>query len=197
MNCSECGDTMSASDRICPRCGARRPMSELTRDAGGPENALTRDLDQIMSESMLVRTDATADLMDDLENNESRLVAPDQIESMLDRNADIPTFEQLQNCLDRGDSAALVFEGIELSKLLEVGVDVSDVIRKGFLFIKKNMLNEAVEWWTLQRNRLDRQDTGAHLLLLVMEMLTHMWQGNTDCASRIRSEVRRHPAFKK
>lgn len=196
MNCNECGHAVQPADRLCPNCGARRPISALTRDSGTPDNALQRDLDRVMSESRLVRSDAAADLMDDLDNNEARLVGPDQIESMLDRNTDVPTFDQLQACLEAGDSSALVFEGIQLSKLLEEGIDIQDVIRKGFLFIRKNMMNEAAEWWTLQRSRLDRKDSGAHLLLLVLEMLTHLWTGDTQRAAQIRSEVRHHPAFK-
>ena len=46
-----------------------------------------------------------------------------------------------------------------------------ELLRKGMIFLRNGRYHEAIEWWTLHRQRLGAKNS-VDLLLLIMEMLT-------------------------
>jgi hypothetical protein len=197
MRCRKCDQSVSASDAVCPACGCPVNAGRLS---AGIESGLARgareDLERVRAEALLARQDSAAALTRDLCELSSGAPSPSEIDGMLDRweGAGLPSLTDLEQLVASGGSGTLAIEGVALGELLEHGVDGRELLRKGMVFLRNGRHREALEWWTLNRQRLEDQNA-VDLLLLIMEMLTWMLMGDYKRAADVRQQVRLHPCF--
>lgn len=198
MHCRKCHQSVSSRDKLCPGCGYPLGVGQLSAASADEMAKSARgDLERAKSDAMLAQQDAAAELTRDLELAASAPLSPAEIDGALDKldGQQIPSMDQLEQFLSAGEGTELTLEGVRLSDLLEEGVDAREILRKGMIFLRNRRYGESVQWWSLQRERLDRPDGRTALLLLIMEMLTHVLAGDLDQAARLRGQVRSHPSF--
>jgi hypothetical protein len=163
---------------------------------GGLERAVRDDLDALRAERRLAHQDAAADLARDLEQGLSAPLALSEFSDAIDRLAGpaLPTFAELEGLLASPESASgLSMDGNLLADLLAGRPQARLILKNGLLFVKNRRYSEAIEWWSLHRRDLDPRTDSLHLLLLILESLTHLWSGDAERASEVRARVRAHP----
>ena len=69
------------------------------------------------------------------------------------------------------------------------------VLKRGLVFVKSGKYTEAIEWWTLQRQRLDASRARSQLLYLLMEAFTCSLARDAEGARDARRQIREHPLY--
>lgn len=198
-NCRQCNQPVSPSDVVCSSCGCSVNLGRL---AGPEDDNITRgareSLALVRADALLDRQDSSASLTRDLCDLSSSALAPAEIDGMLDRleGDALPSLGDLERLIVSGGDNQFAIEGIALSEILDHGVDARDLLRKGMLFLRNGRHREALEWWTLNRRRLESQNA-VDLLLLIMELLTCTMMKDSARAGQIRQEIRLHPFYGK
>jgi hypothetical protein len=196
--CGNCNAPMPEERETCPYCRAPRGAGGLARGEGhgGATRALEDGLARILTESYLAKEiplDAIAPPpgLDDgagfLAPSELRAVARIEDESE-------PKLADLEAALAK-DLPAIAIEGIQLSRLVDRSGDDVRVLKRGLLFVKSGKYAEAIEWWTLQRQRLDASRGKSQLLYLLMEAFTCSLARDAEGARDVRRQIREHPLY--
>ena len=192
--CDNCGSPYDASALICPRCRAPRGVGGLASSTRMIEDRL----DRTVTEQLLARSDAH--LEDLLARDLAGPLSPGDLRDALvrvDAQTD-PTVADLENSLTL--DAAVALDGIALSQLLDGKTDAPKILRRGLAFLKNQRWSEALEWWSLHRERVEQgtaPDDRLGLLLLMMEGFTHRLAGNHRRATEVQARITAHPLFRR
>jgi hypothetical protein len=166
----------------------------LERGAGGDslQRKVMGDLERILSEGMLERVDSSQSLSRDLQaTTEQRLTHAD-LDKALERADDaLPTLEDLEGMLELGEGFDL--PGLTLKDLLDDRAGSMKVLNQGLTFLKHQRYAEALDWWRLQREKLDPKSSRLHLLLTIMEALTYHLAGDGPRSAAARRKIQSHP----
>jgi hypothetical protein len=109
-------------------------------------------------------------------------------------DASSPQLDELEAALAK-DLPQVAIEGIQISHLVDRSGDDVKVVKRGLAFVKNRKYAEAIEWWTLQRGRLDASRTRSRLLFLLMEAFTCSLAGDAEGAREAKRLIREHPLF--
>ena len=170
---------------------------EVERQMTGLERTLREDLDRFRLESAIARQDASAELMRDLQQSAS--IDLGDVATAINRleGSTIPSFGDLENLLSSKEADIFQLEGKLLSDLLREGIEGQSVLSKGIVFLKHRRYASAIEWWVLNRRGLIPEKSKLHLLLLIMEAMTHNWSGDKASALAIQSKISAHPLYRR
>ncbi len=188
--CENCGTAYDASAIVCPFCRAPRGLSGLAR-APGPEDRL----DRMVTESLLARTDASIE--DLLARDLAGPLSPGDLRDALvrvDARTD-PSVAELEGSLTL--DAAIALDGITLAELVDKSGDDVKIIKRGLTFLRNKRYPEALEWWSLHREKLDPGKERLALLLLLMEGFTHRLAGDHLRAADVHARILAHPLFRR
>jgi len=188
--CENCGTAYDASAIVCPFCRAPRGLSGLAR-APGPEDRL----DRMVTESLLARTDASIE--DLLARDLAGPLSPGDLRDALvrvDARTD-PSVAELEGSLTL--DAAIALDGITLAELVDKSGDDVKIIKRGLTFLRNKRYTEALEWWSLHREKLDPGKERLALLLLLMEGFTHRLAGDHRRAADVHARILAHPLFRR
>jgi len=188
--CENCGTAYDASAIVCPFCRAPRGLSGLAR-APGPEDRL----DRMVTESLLARTDASIE--DLLARDLAGPLSPGDLRDALvrvDARTD-PSVAELEGSLTL--DAAIALDGITLAELVDKSGDDVKIIKRGLTFLRNKRYPEALEWWSLHREKLDPGKERLALLLLLMEGFTHRLAGDHRRAADVHARILAHPLFRR
>jgi hypothetical protein len=172
------------------------PRPGLESGSGSLDRAVREDLDRFLLESAVARQDSSAELVKDLQ-----AAAPldlGELTGALDRldGAAVPSFSELENLLESPEGTGLQLERHLLADLLREGAEGQTILKRGLAFVKHRKYAQAVEWWALNRAGLDAATSKLHLLLLIMEALTHQWANDAPRAATARQKVFSHPLYR-
>ncbi len=198
---------MPEERETCPYCRAPRGAGGGAREGdGGSAGAIEDGLARIMTESYLAKEiplDALAGAGPGLDEGMGFL-APSELRAAVARVEEgEPGIADLEAALAK-DLPTVAIEGIQLSRLVDQSGDDPKVLKRGLLFVKSGKFPEAIEWWTLQRERLDvaapggRSDAArarSQLLFLLMEAFTCSLAGDAEGARDVKRKIREHPLF--
>lgn len=188
--CANCGNAYDAAAIVCPFCRAPRGLSGLAR-APGPEDRL----DRIVTENLLARTDASIE--DLLARDLAGPLSPGDLRDALtrvDARTD-PSVAELEGSLTL--DAAIALDGITLAELVDKSGDDMKIVKRGLTFLKNRRYAEALEWWSLHREKLDPSRERLALLLLLMEGFTHRLAGDHRCAADVHARIVAHPLYRR
>lgn len=159
------------------------------------DRPLREDLDRFRLEAVIARQDAAGELVRELQaaawvdfGDVSAAVARPDGDA-------IPSLGELEALFVGPDAGLLRIGEPLLADLLREGVEGQTVLKRGIAFLKHKEFASAAEWWSLNRAGLDPAASKLHLLLLIMEALTHHWSGDTERADQVRDKVHAHPLF--
>lgn len=189
--CENCGTAYDASAIVCPFCRAPRGLSGLARTAG-PEDGLARIAGL---ESLMARSDGNIE--DLLARDLAGPLSPGDLRDALvrvDARTD-PTVAELEGSLTL--DSALALDGISLAELVDKSGDDMKIIKRGLTFLRKRMFAEALEWWSLHREKLAPSQERLALLLLLMEGFTHRLAGDHRKAADVHARITAHPLFRR
>jgi hypothetical protein len=198
--CDNCGSPYDAAALVCPRCRAPRGLAGLASSSqahGSPDDRLGRSV----TEQLLARSDAGLEdlLARDLAGPLSLGDLRDAV-TRIDERSD-PTVAELEGALTL--DAAVALDGITLSDLIDGRGDAGKIVRRGLAFLKNRRWREALEWWSLHRDQLDRTaatdpaNERLGLLLLMMEGFTHRLAGDHRRAADVHARITAHPLFRR
>jgi hypothetical protein len=149
----------------------------------------------MVTESLLARTDASIE--DLLARDLAGPLSPGDLRDALvrvDARTD-PTVAELEGSLTL--DSALALDGISLAELVDKSGDDMKIIKRGLTFLRKRMFSEALEWWSLHREKLDPSKERLALLLLLMEGFTHRLAGDHRRAADVHARIMAHPLFRR
>lgn len=196
--CANCNAPMPEERETCPYCRAPRGAGGLARSEGyaGSSRAIDDGLARIMTENFLAKEIP----LDAASSGESDggigFLAPSELRAAVARieDADEPKLADLEAALAK-DLPNVAIEGIQLSRLVDRSGDDVKILKRGLLFVKSGKYAEALEWWTLQRARLDATRKRSQLLFLLMEAFTCSLAGDAEGAREAKRQIREHPLF--
>ena len=192
--CENCGTAYDASAIVCPFCRAPRGLSGLAR-APGPAGSEDRLARMAGVESLMARSDASIE--DLLARDLAGPLSPGDLRDALvrvDARTD-PTVAELEGSLTL--DSALALDGITLAELVDKSGDDMKIIKRGLTFLRKRMFSEALEWWSLHRDKLDPSKERLALLLLLMEGFTYRLAGDHRKAADVHARIMAHPLFRR
>ncbi len=174
-----------------------RTDNRLTRDAESArlDRAIREDLERMRVNEILAREDASSTLMRAIEESVRQPLAVAEVTSVLDR-LESPLLAEFKGMLDGPASGGLQMEKHLLDELLREGTEGQLILKRGLAFLKHRRYGEALEWWSLNRRNLDASTSQLHLLLLLMESLTHLWAGDRERAEATRDKIRAHKLYR-
>ena len=199
--CANCNAPMPEERETCPYCRAPRGAGGLAR-AGehGSARAIEDGLARIVTESLLAKEIPLDEALLAFgagagTDERAGFLAPSELHAAVARVEDAePKLADLEALLAK-DLPAVAIEGIQLSRLVDRSGDDVKVLKRGLLFVKAGKYAEAVEWWQLQRERLDASRARSHLLFLLMEAFTCSVARDSEGARDAKRRVREHPLF--
>jgi hypothetical protein len=210
--CGNCNAPMPEERETCPYCRAPRGSGGLAREGdGGAARAVEDGLARILTESFLAK-DIPLDALDvgppAFGSDEGMgFLATSELQAVARVEDAEPKLADLEAALAK-DLPAVAIEGIQLSQLVDRSGDDLKVIKRGLLFVKSGKYAEAIEWWTLQRERLDASPAGgrpgapsdkvrsrSQLLYLLMEAFTCSLAKDAEGARDAKRRIREHPLF--
>jgi hypothetical protein len=123
-------------------------------------------------------------------------LAPSELEGAITRlNAGSAlSLDELEGALTLDGKGAML-EGIRLMDFLDRGGAEFELLRKGIVFLRRKRYGTALEWWSLNRQRLRPDQGKLELLLLLMEAYTQRLAGAREEAARSMARVRAHPLY--
>jgi hypothetical protein len=190
--CANCSSLLPDGAATCPTCRAPRGAGALAV-GGGVDRILDESLARIAAGDLLDR-ETLHELTRDLDPDLASPLAPSELRGALARIEDVgPSLPELEGLLTVDTPAML--DGIKLGDLIDRGTSDVEVLRKGFVFLKRKRYADAVEWWSLHRQRLDPGRRRSELLLLLLEAYTHNLAGQPDRAQHLYDKIRQHPLF--
>jgi hypothetical protein len=196
--CANCNAPLPEDRETCPYCRAPRGAGGLARDGqGGSARAIEDGLARIMTESYLAKEIPLDDAARGAGLGEGGgFLALSELRDAVARLEDAgePKLADLEAALAK-DLPAVAIEGIQLSRLVDRSGDDVKVLKRGLLFVKSGKYAEALEWWTLQRSRLDPTRTRSQLLFLLMEAFTCSLARDGEGARDAKRRIREHPLF--
>jgi hypothetical protein len=194
MRCQRCGTDAAAHVLSCPGCGMSLGGGELTRAGGALERALDARLARMTLEGLMEREAMTAAITLDAEI--ATPLAPSELQGAISRlnAASALTLDELEGALAL-DGKGTMLEGIRLMDFLDRGGAEFEILRKGIIFLRRKRYGPALEWWSLNRQRLRPDQGKVELLLLLMESYTHRLAGASEEAARTLARVRAHPLY--
>lgn len=197
--CANCNAPMAEERATCPYCRAPRGAGGLARGdgQGGSARALEDGLARILTDNYLAKEASLDDLARVPETDEGAgFLAPSELRAAVARIEDVGELKlaDLEAALAK-DLPSVAIEGIQLSRLVDGSGDEMKVLKRGLLFVKNGKFAEAIEWWTLQRERLDATRSRARLLYLLMEAFTCSLAHDAEGARDARRQIREHPLF--
>jgi hypothetical protein len=168
----------------------------LDRDTSRMDHIVREDLARFRLEVALDRQDASADLARELEAVAS--VNLGDLESAVHQleGKAIPSFGELERLLQSSGAGAMAIERDLMEDLLREGVESQAVLKRGLTFLKHRKYASAAEWWSLNRRDLVPETSNLHLLLLVLETLTHYWAKNEAAGATTLKKVYSHPRYR-
>lgn len=200
MKCRVCATDMPENAARCPNCEVPIDTSMLTFSSSKSslDRAFSASVVRARSESLLERADALDNFSDELEQQGLAKLEATELQNAITHIKDEHTasLEELENLLSVSEEQ-VALEGIKLSELLEGKGDDREILQRGLIFLKHRRYAEAVEWWSLNRQRLDATQQRLQFLLLIMEAFTHNLAGDTDNARKIRGRIKGHPLYEK
>ncbi|GEM_PF-2706591 len=188
--CENCGTGYDASAIVCPFCRAPRGLGGLARMANDGDR-----LDRIVTENLLARSDASVE--DLLARDLAGPLSPGDLRDALvrvDERLD-PSVAELEGALTL--DAAIALDGITLADLVDKGGNDLKIIKRGLTFLKARRFNEAIEWFTLNRENLSPSQDRLALLLLLMEAFAHRIAGDHRRAEAVHAKIVTHPIYRK
>lgn len=188
--CANCGTAYDAAAIVCPFCRAPRGLAGLARTIG-PEDRL----DRMVTENLLARSDAGIE--DLLSRDLAGPLSPGDLRDALvrvDARTD-PTVAELEGSLSL--DAAIALDGITLAELVDGRGDDLKIVKRGLTFLKARRWAEALEWWSLHRERLEPSRDRLGLLLLLMEGFTHRLAGDPRRAADVHARIVAHPVYRR
>lgn len=198
--CKKCNSTIHGTFHRCPNCRApsNTGMLSITSKTTSLDREVSNHLARSISASLLERVDNLNNLDYEIERKTiNSLTTKDLADAISNLEGKI-TFDldKLEKCLDfYPEKVAL--EGFKIAGLLnEKGNDL-EILKKGLVFLKHKKYAEAVEWWTLNRQRLDTEQQKLQFLLLIMEVFTYTLACDELKADQVRQKIFNHPLYKK
>lgn len=197
--CGNCNAPLPEDRETCPYCRAPRGAGGLARGEaqGGSARAIEDGLARIMTESFLAKEIP----LDDADRGAPAddgvgFLALSELRAGLSRieDAEEPKLADLEAALAK-DLPLVAIEGIQLSRLVDRTSNDMQVLKRGLLFVKSGKYTEAIEWWTLQRARLDATRARSQLLFLLMEAFTCSLARDAEGARDVKRQIREHPLF--
>ncbi len=200
IKCKFCGTILSEKAIKCPNCKAPKGAEMLS--FSGNKAALDKDFSQslarVMSKSLLEKADALDNFSSEIERiTQNSLTTADIQEAITHINeVSTPNLVELEKMLSL-DAQHVTLEGIKLSELLDGKADDKDILRKGLLFLKHRKYAEAVEWWTINRQKLDTSRQRLQFVLLIMEAFTYILSGDKHKVNTLRQQIRHHALYER
>jgi hypothetical protein len=197
--CGNCNAPLPEDREMCPYCRAPRGAGGLARGEGqgGSARAIEDGLARIMTESFLAKEIPLDDLGQGASADEGPgFLALSELRDAVARvaDADEPRLADLEAALAK-DLPLVAIEGIQLSHLVDRSSNDMQVLKRGLVFVKSGKYAEAIEWWTLQRARLDATRARSQLLFLLMEAFTCSLARDVEGARDVKKQIREHPLF--
>jgi hypothetical protein len=152
-------------------------------------------LDRVVTEQLLARSDAGIE--DLLSRDLAGPLSPGDLRDALvrvDAKVD-PTVAELEGSLTL--DAAIALDGITLSDLVDGRGDDMKIVKRGLTFLKNKRWREALEWWSIHRERVEATNDRLGLLLLLMEGFTHRLAGDHRRAADVHARIVAHPLYKR
>jgi hypothetical protein len=173
-----------ADDDAPPAGPLRRPG--LARAA---ETGLQRDLDAMIADRLMARSDVGNAIALDLDAS-AGLALPTlgDIQQAPERT-DAPLYQSLQQIealLSLDKIGNLADEGGRLNELLDHGaatIEERTILRRGMLFLRRRLYKEAGEWWQL--NTPADKNAPFALLLQLLQAITFRLQGDEARAAAL------------
>lgn len=188
--CDNCGSPYDAAAIVCPFCRSPRGLAGLSRMPGNEDR-----LDRIVTENLLARSDASVE--DLLARDLAGPLSPGDLRDALvrvDERLD-PSVAELEGALTL--DAAIALDGITLADLVDKGGNDMKIVKRGLTFLKARRFNEAIEWFTLNRENLSPSQDRLALLLLLMEAFAHRIAGDHRRAEAVHAKIVAHPIYRK
>ncbi len=196
--CGNCNAPLPEDRETCPYCRAPRGAGGLARGEGqgGSARAIEDGLARIMTESFLAKEIPLDDVVRaDAADDGAGFLALSELRDAVARVEDAePRLADLEAALAK-DLPLVAIEGIQLSRLVDRSGNDLAVLKRGLLFVKNGKYPEAIEWWTLQRARLDATRARSQLLFLLMEAFTCSLARDVEGARDVKRQIREHPLF--
>jgi hypothetical protein len=156
--------------------GARPRLDRLTV-AKDNEARIQADLDRVLQEKLLARTDVGDALAKDLAAANMSLPTLSEIDQVLARlQTPEPTAAEIERFLALDNIGDISLDGMRLNELLDkgaTGITEQKMLRRGTLFLRREMYREAAEWWLLHRPHDELADSRLYLLMTLFLALTY------------------------
>jgi hypothetical protein len=200
MKCSKCNSDIPGTVLRCPNC--RTPsntgMLSTTTRTTLLDRVVSNHLARSISSSLLERADNLNSLDDEIERRTVNSLTTRDLQNVitnLNKNS-TPQLSELENMLSLNPEN-ITLEGIKLSGLLDGKGNDMAILKNGIVFLKYRKYTEAIEWWTLNRQRLDPKKQKLHFVLLIMEAFTYTLNGDELRAEQVRRKIFNHPLYEK
>jgi hypothetical protein len=200
MKCRNCDTIVPEEALRCPNCNTPINTGRLTFSSGKAslDRAVSNSLVRAKSSFLLERADSLDNLSEDIERQGlTALTTADLQQAIVHiKEENSTSLQELENLLSISAEQVSV-EGIKLSGLLDGAADDREILKKGLIFLKHGRYSEAVEWWSLNRQRVDSSRQRLKFLLLIMEAFTLSLSGDLQRASLIRKQIKEHSLYEK
>jgi hypothetical protein len=172
----------------------------LSTNTGGflLDRAVSNHLARSISSSLLEKADALSLISNEIERKAINSLTTNDLQCAITHLKSESTLDldELENMLVLNPEN-VTLEGIKLAGLLDGKGNDLDILKKGLVFLKYRRYAEAVEWWTLNRQRIDSKQQKLQFVLLIMEAFTHTLSGDEHKAEQVRQKIRNHFLYEK
>ncbi len=195
MKCNKCNSDIPETVFCCPNC--RTPsnsgMLSVTTKTTSLDRVVSNHLARSISSSLLERVDNLNNLDDEIERKAINSLTTNDLHGAITQLKSESTIalDKLEGLLDLNPDS-ITLHGITLSGLLDSSGNDVNILKKGIVFLKHRKYDEAVEWWTINRQRLDSKQKKLQFVLLIMEALTYSLSGDELKAEQMRKKIRSH-----
>lgn len=178
----------TATPRAGPEPAGGKPGIARHDESDGRER-MRADLDRVWADGLLAQADSGSALARDLTAMaDLHLPLPAEIDRALGRvEAEAGISEQkIEEMLSLDRMGDITVAGMRLNELLDrsgAGAQEREMLRRGLVFLKRQMYAEAAEWWTLHCPASEGANSRLFLLLTLLLALTHRLSGNERLAA--------------
>jgi hypothetical protein len=200
MKCKKCNTEIAGTALRCPNCRTPLNAGMLSTTTGGSllDRVVSNQLARSISSSLLERVDNLNNLANEIERRSVNKLTINDLQSVinnLDKNY-TPRISDLEDMLSLKPES-ITLEGIKLSRLLDSSGNDIEILKKGIVFLKHRKYDEAVEWWIINRQRLDSTKQKLHFVLLIMEVFTYTLSGDKVKSEQMRKKIHNHYLYEK
>jgi hypothetical protein len=184
----------------CPNCKA--PINAGLLSSSNEKSLLDRvvseRLARSISSSLLERADTLSRISDEIERKTINSLTTNDLQGAITHLKKESTLDlvELEKTLEL-NPGNITLEGINLAGLLNGKGNDLEILKKGLVFLKHRKYTEAIDWWTLNRQRIDSRQQKLQFILFIMEAFTYALSGDKAKAELIRKKIHNHYLYEK